>query len=80
MDFTHPLARKAKVWPSKASDGSERRMLVVITTIALDPDNERYKQKLVDRLSDAARDYLARSDEAEGFILMNRMKDWKDSA
>jgi hypothetical protein len=79
MDFTHPLAKKAKVWMSKASDGSEQRILVIITTIALDPDRERYKQKLVDRLSDAARDYLARSDEAEGFILMNRMKEWKTS-
>ena len=53
MSFAHPLARKAKVWPLRSQDGSERRVLVVITTLVLDPKSENYKKKLVDRLSDA---------------------------
>lgn len=57
-------------------DGSERHVLVIVTTLALDSENERYKKKLVDRLSDAATGYLAENAGITDFILMNRMKDW----
>ena len=59
MAFSHPLARGAKVWTAKAHDGSEQRVLVVVTTIPLDPGEKGYKKSLVERLSRAARDYLA---------------------
>ena len=77
MAFSHPLARGAKVWTAKAHDGSEQHVLVIITTIPLDPGEKGYKKSLVERLSRAASDYLGVSDEAASFMLMNRLRDWK---
>jgi hypothetical protein len=79
MAFSHPLARAAKVWTAKAQDGGEQRVLVIVTTIPLEPDDEGYKKSLVERLSRAARDYLADSNEAASFLLLNRLRDWKIS-
>jgi hypothetical protein len=76
MAFSHPLARGAKVWTARAHDGSEQRVLVIVTTIPLDPGEKGYKKSLVERLSRAARDYLADSDEAASYLLMSRMRDW----
>ena len=59
MAFSHPLARGAKVWTAKTHDGGEQRVLVIVTTIPLDPGEKGYKKSLVERLSRAARDYLA---------------------
>jgi hypothetical protein len=78
MSFTHPLARQAKVWPMKSQDGSEHRVLVIVTTIALDPTSEKYKQKLVDRLSEEAAAYVAEHPDVTDFLLVNRPKDWED--
>jgi hypothetical protein len=75
MAFSHPLARSAKVWTAKAHDGGEQRVLVIVTTIPLDPDEKGYKKSLVERLSRAARDYLGDSKEAASFLLMHRMRD-----
>ena len=60
MAFSHPLARGAKVWTAKAHDGGEQRVLVIVTTIPLDPGEKGYKKSLVERLSRAAGDYLGR--------------------
>jgi hypothetical protein len=76
MAFSHPLARAAKVWTAKAHDGGEQRILVIITTIPLEPNDKGYKKSLVERLSRAARDYLAESNEAASFLLMSRLRDW----
>ena len=76
MAFSHPLARGAKVWTAKAHDGTEHRVLVIVTTIPLDPGEKGYKKSLVERLSRAARDYLADSNEADSFMLMHRLRDW----
>jgi hypothetical protein len=76
MAFSHPLARGAKVWTAKAQDGGEQRVLVIVTTISLEPNDKGYKKSLVERLSRAARDYLADSNEAASFLLMSRMRDW----
>ena len=76
MRFSHSLARKAKVWPMKSQDGSERHVLVVLTTLELDPESDKYKKKLVDRLSEAAAAYVAERFEVTDFILINRPKDW----
>ena len=59
MAFSHPLARAAKVWTAKTPDGGEQRILVIVTTIPLEPTNKDYKKSLVERLSRAASDYLA---------------------
>ena len=79
MAFSHPLARAAKVWTARANDGSEQRVLVVITTIPLEPHEKGYKKSLVERLSRAAHDYLADSKEASSFVLASRMRDWNAS-
>jgi hypothetical protein len=76
MAFSHPLARGAKVWTAKAHDGAEQRVLVIVTTIPLDPGEKGYKKSLVERLSRAARDYLAETSEAASFMLMHRLRDW----
>jgi len=76
MTFTHPLARAAKVWHAKTHDGAEQRMLVIVTTIPLDEKNKQYKKGLVERLSNAAQKYLADSSAANGFVLINRLRDW----
>jgi hypothetical protein len=77
MAFSHPLARTAKVWAAKAHDGGEQRVLVIVTTIPLEPADKGYKKSLVERLSRAAHDYLAESKEAALFVLVNRARDWK---
>jgi hypothetical protein len=76
MSFTHPLAKKAKIWPMKSQDGSERRVLVVITTLTLDPESKNYKKNLVQRLSDAVSLYLEANGGVADFILLNRMREW----
>lgn len=79
MPFVHPLARGAKVWTARNQDDSEQRVLVIVTTIPLETNQKRYKKTLVERLSRAARDYLAESKEAGSFVLVNRLRDWKSS-
>ena len=76
MAFTHPLARGAKVWTAKSHDGSEQRVLVIVTTIPLEPGEKGYKKSLVERLSRAARDHLTASKEATSYILLHRLRDW----
>ena len=76
MTFSHPLARHAKVFTAQTRDGEARQILAVVTTVELDPRNDRYKKGLVDKLSAAARDYLAKSDHVKEFVLMNRPRDW----
>jgi hypothetical protein len=70
MAFEHPLARRAGVWTATSGDGMQRRILVVTTTVALDPKDKGYRKSLVDRLSNAARAYLADSNEAGWFVLI----------
>jgi hypothetical protein len=76
MAFSHPLARASRVWTAKTHDGGEQRILVIVTTISLEPNDKGYKKSLVERLSRAARDYLADSNEAASYLLMSRMRDW----
>ena len=76
MAFAHPLARGAKVWRARSGDDAEQRILVIVTTMPLDAQRKGYKKTLVEKLSRAAREYLATSKEAEGFMLINRLRDW----
>ena len=77
MAFVHPLARGAKIWRTKGLDDSEEPILVIVTTIPLEPGHKTFKKSLLDKLSRAARDYLAESKEARTFVLINRLRDWK---
>jgi hypothetical protein len=76
MSFVHPLARGAKVWTATDHDDGERRILVIVTTIPLDPEQKGYKKSLVEKLSRAAREHLAQSKEAESFMLISRLREW----
>ena len=76
MAFSHPLARASKVWTAKANDGAEQRVLVIVTTIPLEPHDKGYKKSLVERLSRAAQEYLTDSNEAALFLLVSRARDW----
>ena len=78
MIFSHPLARSASIFTAKNNDGSEYRVLAIVTTLELDPKSQNYKKPFVEKLSRAARDYLAESEEAAAFVLMNRPRDWRD--
>jgi hypothetical protein len=53
-------------------------VLAIVTTLELDPQSHNYKKPFVEKLSKAARDYLAGSDKAAAFVLMNRPRDWRD--
>ena len=52
-------------------------MLVIVTTISLDPSQKGYKKSLVEKLSRAAHDHLASSKEAGSFVLISRFRDWE---
>jgi hypothetical protein len=79
MTFSHPLARSAGVFTAKNIDGSEYRVLAIVTTLELDPKRQNHKKAFVEKLSKAAKDYLADSDKATAFVLMNRPRDWSAS-
>ena len=64
------------MWTAKSHDGSEQRVLVIVTTIPLEPDEKGYKKSLVERLSRAAREHLADSNEASSFMLVPRLREW----
>ena len=77
MIFSHPLARSASVFTAKNSDGSEYRVLAIVTTLQLNSKSQKYKKPFVEKLSRAAKDYLANSDEVTAFVLLNRPRDWR---
>jgi hypothetical protein len=60
-NFSHPRARSARVWSATTEDGVERRILVIVTTIELDPKHDRYSKELVGKLSRPAEEHLAHS-------------------
>ena len=64
------------MWTAKAHDGSEQRVLVIVTTIPLEPEEKGYKKSLVERLSRAAREHSASSNEAASYMLVHRLRDW----
>ena len=77
MSFSHPLARNAHVWSTGGKKGKTKRLLVVITTLQLDPDHDKYKPEQVGKLSEAAGQWVEEhAAEATDFLLMNRPKTW----
>jgi len=75
--FNHPLARAARVWRAERHDGSKERVLVIVTTMELDPKKNLYKAKLAEKLARAAQEYLAQSSEATSFVIMNPLSYWR---
>ena len=76
MTFSHPLARAAAIFAAKDREGNQHDLLAIVTTLELDPNSDNYKKSYVEKLSKAARKYLAGSGTATAFVLMNRPKDW----
>jgi len=76
MTFSHPLARGASIFTANDSEGNEHHVLAIVTTLELGPEDHNYKRTFVEKLSGAARKYLADSGKATAFVLMNRPKDW----
>jgi hypothetical protein len=74
--FSHPLVRAAHIWHAERHDGTKERVLVIVTTMELDPKKNRYKAKLAEKLARAAQEYVAQSSEATSFIVMNPMRQW----
>jgi hypothetical protein len=52
-------------------------MLLVVTTLELDRARKSYKKSLIERLSSAAKDHLSRFPDVAGFVLINRLRDWR---
>ena len=75
--FRHPLARRAQVWTAKTKHGDER-VLVIVTTLELDPESDRYRKRLVDRLTKAADDFVDQHKDVSGHMLVARPRDWAD--
>ena len=74
MSFSHPLARAAHIW--QANVGGPRKILIVVTTLELDPHREGYKKKLVEGLSSAVDEFVVASDDLDGYCLINRLREW----
>ena len=75
MKFKHPLARSAKVWQAVSKEGHNHDLLVIVTTLELDPEHKKYKPELVKKLQDAATLYLAENEaKASGYVMMNAPK------
>jgi hypothetical protein len=79
MEFSHPLARGAKVWTAQLSNGETRRILVIVTNAVLDPVRKKFNSEHIERLTTAAEEYIQASGEADGFLFANRMRDWDSS-
>ena len=64
------------MWAAHGQDGGGQRILVIVTTLPLDPGHKGYKMSMVEKLSRAAHEHLAASKEADSFVLINRLRDW----
>jgi hypothetical protein len=52
-------------------------MLVIATTLELDRAQKGYKKTFVERLSRAVKEHLSRFPDVAGFVLINRLRDWR---
>ena len=75
--FKHPLARASCLRPAVSLDGAKRSILLVVTTLELDPAHEGYKKSFVERLSRAVEHHLSQFPDVAGFVLINRLRDWR---
>jgi hypothetical protein len=74
--FEHPLARKAKVWKARSKGGKDQRLLVVVTTLTLGAEQKGFNERNFKRLSQAASEFVSRNSGLDGYVLINRAKDW----
>lgn len=74
--FKHPLARNATLAKLHPRDGDETSVLVVVTTLTLEPDAKGYSAKNIARLHEAARAFVAQTEGVTAYALVNRPKEW----
>ncbi len=75
MKFSHPLARTASYWHADLMDNGGHDVFVIVTTLELDSGHKRYKPNKVDKLREAAKDYLREQNPAvRQILLMNPSK------
>ena len=71
MKFSHPLARGSRLGSVESSDGRSREVLVIVTTLELDPRHKKFKVDKVDKLRWAARQFLEERRPGVDLMLMN---------
>jgi hypothetical protein len=76
--FKHPLARNATTARQRRRQGEDETVLVIVTTMDLDPNSKAYSRKNFERLDDAAKTYLAEAADVAGYVIVNRVKEWRD--
>ena len=75
MKFSHPLARSGSVWPAITLDDKAHDILVIVTTLELDARHKKFKASKVERLRDAAKQYLREHlPDVREVVLMNPVK------
>ena len=75
MQFSHPLARTASYWRSDSLDNGGHEIFVIVTTLELDTHHKRFKPAKVEKLREAAKDYLREQNpDVRQILLMNPMK------
>ena len=72
MKFSHPLARGAKFGRVESFENGEDDVFVVLTTLQLDPKHRKHKPDKLERLRDAAKEFLkAKAPGVNRLMLMN---------
>lgn len=79
MDFSHPLARGAKVWTARLRTGEARKILIIVTNAELNAQKKKYNPDNVARLTDAAEAFLEENPDIDGYVLANRLRDWENA-
>jgi len=75
VKFSHPLARTATVWRADSIDDGGHDVFVIVTTLELDAQHKRFKAGKVEKLREAAKDYLREENPAvREILLMNPVK------
>jgi hypothetical protein len=75
MKFSHPLARSGSVWSATTLDDKGYDILVIVTTLELDARHTKFKASKVERLRDAAKQYLREHlPDVREVVLMNPVK------
>ena len=75
MKFSHPLARRAKLWQAETLTGEVKQVFVIETTLELDHGHKKFKRDKVDRLREAAKDFASQYfPVVSEFVLMNPSK------
>jgi hypothetical protein len=75
VKFSHPLARTGRFWRADSIDDGGHDVFVVVTTLELDSDHKKFKPAKVERLRQAAKDFVReQKPDAREVVLVNPMK------